>query len=252
MVRSTRSLYIALTSCTSARSSSTSSLFSPNISSVVWYLSFISLTSFSRSATLVVADLFVSSSRMSATISPRASSRWPEIRVSSSLAATFSLSRRRMAALILSTSCTEGPAVIVETEAISSNTFGGDVDLSRPSSTSSRSVACIGGEAMKSRPLPTEGAVAVGKPVKEESIGVRAEGGWADVRLVDHVGRSLELGSPLLEGAEVLRNRFEWFCSPRKLSPLKVRCGVVSRGDSGRPRSRKAATGTSSSQFRRS
>ncbi|KAI6760109.1 hypothetical protein HG531_013310 [Fusarium graminearum] len=70
-------------------------------------------------------------------MSDRASSRWLHTRAISSLEATFSASSRRIAALILSTSCTEGPAPTVETEIMSCAIFRGEEGS--PSSRSSRS-----------------------------------------------------------------------------------------------------------------
>ncbi|KAI1765996.1 hypothetical protein GGR53DRAFT_235886 [Hypoxylon sp. FL1150] len=202
IVRSTRSLYIALTSSTSARSSSTNSLFSPSISNVVWYLWLITSTSFSNSSTFLRAPLPASASFINTTISERASSRWLEIRASSSLAATFSLSSRRTTALILSTNWTDGPAVMVDTDIISCNTFWGEARVSF-SKTSSLSIGCVVGEANISKPLGKDGGV----PDCIEDTGNMGDriGGCPDGRLAED-GRSLGLGSPLLEGAEVLRN----------------------------------------------
>lgn len=103
IVLSTSSLYIALTSSTSALNSSTSSLFSPSSSSVVSYRSFTSLTSPSNTPTLFTAALFSSTFFIIATISALASSLCFEILDNSSFAATFSDSSLLIAALILST-----------------------------------------------------------------------------------------------------------------------------------------------------
>ncbi|KAI2607684.1 uncharacterized protein GGS25DRAFT_346625 [Hypoxylon fragiforme] len=203
IVLSTRSLYMVFTSSTSARSSSTSSLFSPSISNVVWYLSLIDATSNSSSSTFFLAPFSASASFINATISPRASSRWLEILASSSLADTFSLSNRRITALILSTSCTDGPAVIVDTDIISCKILCGEAGVSRFSNTSSLSAGCVVGDASISKPPDKDGGV----PACADAPGNRGDriGGCADGRLPDD-GRSAGLGSPLLEGAEVFRS----------------------------------------------
>ncbi|PNY23405.1 Recognition complex subunit 1 [Tolypocladium capitatum] len=117
---------MTLTSWTSALSSSTSSLFSPSISSVVWYRASRFETCSSSCGTRDDATLASSRSFMRTTMSARASSLWLHTLAISSFAATFSASRRRIAALILSTSWTDGPAATVETEIMSCARLRGD------------------------------------------------------------------------------------------------------------------------------
>ena len=103
-----------------------------------------------------------STSFIRATMSERASSRWLHTLVISSLAATFSASRRRTAALSLSTSCTDGPAPAVDTEIISWATLRGEEGAAASSAGSSR---------------PAKEAGGMGKPSLEGSNGENGVGG---------------------------------------------------------------------------
>ncbi|KJR85331.1 uncharacterized protein SPSK_08572 [Sporothrix schenckii 1099-18] len=261
-VRSTRSRYMALTSCTSARSSSTSSLFSPSSSSVVSYRACRSPTCASSSVTRATAARPLSVSLISCSTSARASLRCLEMRASSSRAATFSLSSRRIAALIRSTSCTDGPAATVDTDTMSCiNACCGDAERSMPSRGSSWStVVCVvllpavvlappppppppppelewttDADPPPPGPVSVVGLNTSGRPpplllpLPSKLESGRLPGGWPEGLRSE----KRSVGSSWLEGADALRSLFGRPWKPSS-SELQVRDGLGSSGVSGR------------------